>query len=257
MPWRLLIEGGSGLMWRVRIHPGGPLRKLASPFGFPSFPAAIASSGPWQSPLPLQRHPAMIMHPLGQSLLVPAGPHLATSLTGSFHFESSACSHQWAEGCRNQLSGWEELSRCASMPNLGLAWGTWSSWLSDGFLEGNQSDLFSIFLTHRVHTCIHRSKVVYKWTKNLSSFLGGKKTPPVTSTDILILLVGVGEASHIYDLVFVYITPLAPLYPIEEISLKSNKNARCLRWPIIFSGLPPSPYLSAFLSSGDARPSWI
>ena len=78
-------------------------------------------------------------------------------------------------GCRNQLCSWEELSRCASMPDLGLAWGTWSSWFSDGFLEGNQSDLFSIFLTHRVHACIHRSKVVYKWTKNLSSFLGGKK----------------------------------------------------------------------------------
>lgn len=117
----------------------------------------------------------MIMHPLGQSLLVPAGPHLATSLTGSFRFESSACSPQWAEGYRDQLSGWEELSGCASMPNLRLAWGTWSSWFSDGFLEGNQSDLFSIFLTHRVRTCIHRSKVVYKWTKNLSSFLGGKK----------------------------------------------------------------------------------
>ena len=109
------------------------------------------------------------------SLQVLAGPHLASSLIGSFYFESSACLHQWAEGCRNQLCSWEELSRCASMPDLGLAWGTWSSWFSDGFLEGNQSDLFSIFLTHRVHACIHRSKVVYKWTKNLSSFLGGKK----------------------------------------------------------------------------------
>ena len=128
-----------------------------------------------KSPFPLQRHPAMIMHPPGQSLQVPARPHLATSLIGSFHFESSACLHQWAEGCRNQLCGWEELSRRASTPDLGLAWGMWSSWFSDGFLEGNQSDLFSIFLTHRVRACIHKSKVVYKWTTNLSSFLGGKK----------------------------------------------------------------------------------
>ena len=175
MPWRLLISGGSGLMWSVRTHPGGPQRILVSPLGFLSFPAAVSSSGPCQSPLPPQRHSAMIMNPLCQSLQVLAGPHLASSLIGSFHFESSACLHQWAEGCRNQLCSWEELSRCASMPDLGLAWGTWSSWFSDGFLERNQSDLFSIFLTHRVHACIHRSKVVYKWTKNLSSFLGGKK----------------------------------------------------------------------------------
>lgn len=147
--------------------------------------------------LPFPLPPTSILHPLGQGQKHRDSARRATSSNitdwkSLITSESSVGLYQWARSVTGTRSpAGRNYADAEGLPNLGLRWGTRCSGFSDGFLEENPSDEFSVPLSRshtRAHACTHRSKIFYKWENHLTSSSGGKRSPPATSPDTLIRL---------------------------------------------------------------------
>ena len=145
-------------------------------------------------PLPLP--PTSILQPLGQGQKHRDSTRRATSsnITDWKSLITSESSTGLYQGARSVTGTHSPAGRnyadTEGLPNLGLPWGTRSGF-SDGFLEENHSDEFSVSLSRshtRAHACAHRSKILYKWENHLTSSSGRKRSPPATSPDTLIIL---------------------------------------------------------------------
>lgn len=162
---------------------------------------------------------------------MPEGPHPAISLIGKV---TSALNHQYA--CTNELRGPGEpaprLERIKQMQKCCLTWG-WPGEHSVldsqmAFWKGIKVTNFqslSHTLNKHVCACVHRSKVFYKWAKNLTSSLGGRRSPlPHPQIPLFHSLVW-GNLATLNHLFFHLQLVLELLHQVEKITSKIKKNA--------------------------------
>lgn len=192
-------------MQRISIHPRGPLRKLDFPTSLPEHPDPFRARG-LALPPPTLEASYEYLKPLGQRQEHRDSARRATSgnitdWKSLINLESSIGLYQGAGSVTgSHSSAGKNDADAQGLPNLGLPWGTRCSGFSDGFLEEHQSDEFSVSPSCSrtwAPACIHRSKISYKWLNQLTSSSGGKRSPPATSPDTLILLLGGSKTQEI------------------------------------------------------------